>query len=45
MDDGLIIITKIPTVYGNGMVFVSQAIPHAECSLRLKNGIMQINVK
>ena len=44
MDDGFSI-TKIPTVYGNGMVFVSQAIHHAECSLRLENGIMQNNVK
>ena len=45
MDDGLISITKSPTVYGNDMVFVSQAIPHAECSLRLKHGIMQNKVK
>ena len=29
-------VTKRPTVYGNGMVFVSEAITHAECSLRLK---------
>ena len=45
MDDGLISITQIPTAYGNGMVFFSQAIPHVERSLRLKNGIMQNNVK
>ena len=30
----------------NGMVFVSQAISHAECSLKLKkSGIMQDKVK
>ena len=46
MDDCLISVTKSPTVYGSGMVFVSQAITHAECSLRLKkNGIMQNEVK
>ena len=36
MDDCLINVTKSPTVYGSDMVFVSQAITHAECSLKLK---------